>query len=347
MKVISTGALGSGDLSKTLLIYGATQSGKTSLLGTLARAIYQRTGKTTRLILCDEGGPSAVQPEVEEGIIQVVDMVGDPMPQSNLMWLARGCWPGVYWPSKDGVLPKVEGGVPGLDNVGLVALDSISSAALLVLNFLINSGIKISQDVVGLREEQGLKFGNAAPSHYGAVHGFMLQLMTAMSSLPVDKVVYTALEAKAEDNIDKTTVLGPLLVGKAMTGVIPSRMNRILHLEQAASADRKSISFRIYYKQHLDPVLQKFWPANLRLPLGSMQEFNNHPEYGKGFIEFQTGEELLGLLDYCQELVSKQKSGGVEPSKPAQAPAPVPTAVAPKPAATTPTTPPAVVVVKK
>lgn len=315
MRIIS----GAGS-AKSYLIYGATQSGKTSLLGRLARAMHERTGKITRLILCDEGGPSAIQPEIDDGIIQVVDMVGDPMPQSNLMWLARGCWPGVYWPSKEGTLPKTEDGkIPGLDQVGMIALDSLSSAAQLAMGFLVNNGIKISQDVVALREEQGLKFGNASQSHYGAIHGYSLQLITALTSLPVDRVVYTALEAKAEDNIDKSMVLGPLLVGKAMTGVLPSRMNRILHLEQVLSQDRKNLSYRIYYKQHQDPVLGKFWPANLRLPLEVMGKFNQHPEYGKGWIEFETGEELLRLLDYCDELVTgrgKAGAGVVAPTAP-------------------------------
>lgn len=297
MKVLTkstnpTTTLGS---AKTMLIYGETQSGKTSLLGTMARALHQRTGKITRLILCDEGGPSAIQPEIDEGIIEVVDLVADEQPQSNLMWLAKGAWPGVNGSiDQKSKLPS---------NVGMVALDSLTSAASLVINHFVQSGLKIAQDIVALREEQGLKFGNAAPAHYGAVQQFILQLITQMGALPCERVVFTALESKAEDQVDKSVILGPLIAGKALTGVIPSRMNRLLHLEIAPSADRKSRTYRIYFQPHVDPTLGRVWPANLRLPLKSQPIIKAHPIYGKGYLDFQTGDELLELLTWCEELV--------------------------------------------
>lgn len=287
----------STSVAKSHLIYGETQSGKTTLIGLIARAHYQRTGKITRLIICDEGGPSAIQSEITDGIIEVVDMVGDDQPRSNLMWLAKGAWPSPVTGAIDqkSKLPE---------NVGIVVLDSLTSAAALVMNNFIQSGTKISQDVVAAAEEQGLKFGVAAPSHYGAVHGFILQLITQMSSLPVDKVIFTALESKAEDIIDKQTILGPAIVGKALTGVIPSRMNRILHLEIVPSADRKTRQYRIYFMPHVDQTIGRVWPANLRLPLPVVQSMKTDALYGKGYLDFQTGEELLGLFDYCETAVA-------------------------------------------
>lgn len=305
--------LSPGDGSKTLLIYGETQSGKTSLLGEIARAHFEKTGKRTRLIMTDEGGTSAIDPYIQDGIIEVVSLVGDSLPQSNLMWLAKGKWPGA-----DGKIdPKVE--FP--EDIGIIALDSLSSAAELVLGFFVQSGLKVAQDVVALREEQGLKFGNAAPAHYGNVQKFILQMMTQLASLPVDRVIYTALESKAEDTIDKSVILGPMIAGKALTGVIPSRINRTLHLEITPSADRKSRSYRIYFKPHVDTTLGKMWPANLRLPLALTAQMSQHPVYGKGYIDFSTGEELLELFAYCQNLLrgrgdAEAGAKAAEPSEP-------------------------------
>lgn len=306
MRLVKPQANNIVDNAKSLLIYGETQTGKTSLIGRIAREHYARTGKITRLILCDEGGPSAIQPEIDEGIIQVVDMMGDEQPQSNLMWLAKGHFPGA-----DG---RIDQKRQQLENVGIVALDSLSSAAAMIINYFIQSGVKISQDIVGLREEQGLRFGNAAQSHYGATHSYILQLITAMASLPVDRVIHTALESKAQDVIDNSIILGPMIIGRALTGVIPNRMNRILHLEIAPSADGKERQYRIYFQPHIDSVLRKTWPANLRLPLDAQPKIKAHALYGKGYIDFSTGKELLDLFDFAAGLVTKKEvpleSGG-------------------------------------
>lgn len=284
---------------KSVLIYGETQSGKTSLLGALARAYHSRTGKKTRLILCDEGGPSAIQPEINDGIIEVVDMMGDSQPQSNLMWLAKG-----HFIGDSGSIDQKK---QNLEGIGIVALDSISSAADLVINQLVQSGTKISQDVVALREEQGLKFGNPSQSHYGAVQRYMLQLISALNGLPVDHVFYTALESKGQDATDGSVTLGPLVSGKALTSQVPSRMNRILHLEIVPTQDKKSRVYRIYFRPHIDSVLFRPWPANLRLPLKLQKQLEGHPEYGKGYIDFSTGDELLALFEYCDGLMGEKK----------------------------------------
>lgn len=303
---------------KSVLIYGETQSGKTSLLGALARAYHSRTGKKTRLILCDEGGPSAIQPEINDGIIEVVDMMGDSQPQSNLMWLAKG-----HFIGDSGSIDQKK---QNLEGIGIVALDSISSAADLVINQLVQSGTKISQDVVALREEQGLKFGNPSQSHYGAVQRYMLQLISALNGLPVDHVFYTALESKGQDSTDGSITLGPLVSGKALTSQVPSRMNRILHLEIVPTSDKKDRVYRIYFRPHIDSVLFRPWPANLRLPLKLQEKLKQHPEYGKGYIDFSTGDELLALFEYCDGLMGEKKEGAVKESTsepiPQRAPSP-------------------------
>jgi len=319
------------DGAKSILIYGETQTGKTSLIGKIAREHHARTGKITRLILCDEGGPSAIQPEIDEGIVQVVDMLGDDQPQSNLMWLAKG-----HFLGSDG---RIDQKRQQLENVGIIALDSLSSAAAMIISYFIQSGTKISQEIVGMREEQGLKFGNASQSHYGATHNYILQLITTMASLPVDRVIHTALESKAQDQVDNSIILGPLIVGKALTGVIPNRMNRILHLEIAPTADGKDRMYRIYFQPHIDSVLRKTWPANLRLPLDVQPKVKAHPVYGKGYLDFSTGKELLDLFDFAAGLVTKKDvaGDGVPTTKPAAAPTAQPPAAAPAPTTATAT----------
>ena len=319
MKVIPKGQVVT---AKTHLIYGESQVGKTTLIGKLARDLHKRTGQSTRLIMSDQGGFSAIKPGIDEGIIQVVDMVGDTLPQSNLMWLAKG-----YMPGAEGVINTA---AQDLDGIGMVVLDSLSSAAASVLDYFAATGMKVSQEVVGLRQEQGLNFGNPAQSHYGAVQNFMLQLITQFAALPVKRVVFTALESKGSDTVDGQLVLGPLVAGKALTGVIPSRINRIFHLELAAGADKSKRAYRIYFRPHLDPMLGKYWPANLRLPLEMIAAMDGSPKYGKGYLDFTTGEELLELLDYCDsytapkpEVMELMASLGSNPAAPSAAtPAP-------------------------
>lgn len=303
MNLLKTTNNDSAGQFRTMLIYGETQSGKTSLIGSFARDLHQRTGKITRLIMTDEGGTAAIAPEISEGIIEVVSMVADSLPQSNLMWLAKGAWPSESWPDNKGTLNKPIDIQALTAKVGMIVLDSLSSAAGLVMNFFVNSGMKVAQEVVGLREEQGLKFGAPAMAHFGAVQQFMLQLTTALSGLNVEKIIYTALESKGSDTVDGQIILGPLIAGKALTGVIPSRMNRILHLEIVPSANKEDRSYRIYFEPHVDKTLGRVWPANLRMPLKLKGAIKAEARYAKGYLDFQTGDEVLELFSFCEGLM--------------------------------------------
>jgi GTPase SAR1 family protein len=63
MKVIPKGQVVT---AKTHLIYGESQVGKTTLIGKLARDLHSLTGQSTRLIMSDQGGFSAIKPEIDE-----------------------------------------------------------------------------------------------------------------------------------------------------------------------------------------------------------------------------------------------------------------------------------------
>jgi hypothetical protein len=77
-------------------------------------------------------------------------------------------------------------------------------------------------------------------------------------------------------------------------------------------------------------MLGKYWPANLRLPLDVVAAMDRSPKYGKGYLEFTTGDELLELLDYCDaaSLISSKS----EPSVPVVDEKPKPAASNPGPA---------------
>src|SRR5262249_60698279 len=74
----------------TLLIYGATGTGKTREIGALALDVWKRYGKKTRLISADGGGWGTIQDYVDAGLIAPINISDAATPLTLLRRLRRG-----------------------------------------------------------------------------------------------------------------------------------------------------------------------------------------------------------------------------------------------------------------
>lgn len=76
---------------ESILLYGDSGDGKTALIGEFAEDLFIKTGgKKTRLYAGDPGGFRTIQPYVNLGIIDVVDLRGRPYPWEWLDAISKG-----------------------------------------------------------------------------------------------------------------------------------------------------------------------------------------------------------------------------------------------------------------
>ena len=73
----------------TVLLYGRSNSGKSTQIGVMAEHVYKTTGKKTRLYTADKGGIDPILPYVNLDIIEAVEM-GDTSPFIFLNKAANG-----------------------------------------------------------------------------------------------------------------------------------------------------------------------------------------------------------------------------------------------------------------
>lgn len=288
----------------TLLVYGATGTGKTREIGALSWDIWKRYGKRTRLISADGGGWGSIQDYVDSGLIEAINISDAETPLTLLRMLARGDWPErrigqgpLGWTKREKQA--------NWDEIGMYAIEGFSSIAHMILRDQVNKGRKISEEVVGKFVEEDSEtgekftFGAAGRSHYGFTHGAILELIKGFQGLlnhGVRQIVFTSLESTGEDSITKRKILGPASVGSAITEIIPQRVGDMIHLDIAAVPDGKGQreEYRAYYTNHVDPEINRAWPAKLRLGPEASAAAAKSPEFKKGYIVLG-GEDDQGI----------------------------------------------------
>lgn len=300
-------------LHNTMVIYGPTGSRKTSQIGEFAKYIYEKTGKTTRLVSCDGGGWAPIQDLINAGIIEAWRLVDEPSLLGAITAASKGAWPknlknGIR-PSGPVVVPDPAGRVRELSNVGAYAIEGWFSIASAVMRFLVARGQKINEDVVSKFTETTDfgEFSYGAPSrgHYGFVQSYILDVIRNFSSLPVERILYTSLEGKGEDKLTKGLQYGPAVAGSAITAAIPQYVGDCLHFEDfleegkvdPTNPKQKLVETKIkaWFTSHPDPQTGVIWPAKARLVPSKVPEFKRlmgEPGY------FVLGEK--SLYDYLK-----------------------------------------------
>lgn len=224
------------NVARTGLIYGESGTFKTTQIGCLARYVYRKTGKPIRLISADLGGWGPIQQEIDAGLIIPwrVSTIDNMLPV--IRKLSKGYWPTVKEKDKKQYLDLASPTAKTWEEIGGYAVESLTSIGDAEMANLVATGRKVSEEVVGVWEEKVMvdgteqkeSFGAPAKSHYGFVQNAIYSLINAFSSLPVEYVLFTALEAKAEEE-DRATIYGPAIAGKKATPKAPSWVGDCIH----------------------------------------------------------------------------------------------------------------------
>lgn len=279
-------------MARSGCLYGATGSLKTSQVKWLARYIYELTGKSTHLLSTDGGGWSSCQPEIDEGIILPYrcDVFNLPLP--ILRTISQGYWPAdpeETHPAKINLIPM------DFTKIGAVAIEGWTSIGGAIMRYLPDMGISVGGEE---RKKSGAnmaftqqiqvngawaktEFGSNTRGDFGFVQRFIQGLTINFGALPIDYVLYTALESKAEDD-DRSTTYGPAIEGKKATAACGAWVGDLIHAQDypiertvkmpdpsdpTKHIDQKMVDLvvRMYFRKHLDPVTGIPFPAKPRV----------------------------------------------------------------------------------
>jgi len=302
------------NIFNTLLIYGATGTGKTREIGAVALDIWKRYGKRTRLISADGGGWGSIQDYVDAGLIAPLNISDAETPLTQLRRLARGDWPhdgGWLMRDKD----------PRWKQVGMYAIEGFSSISSMILRDQVDKGRKISEELAAKFTEKDadtdepFTFGSPGRAHYGFAQNFILELIRhfqALMNYGVHQILFTSLEAAGEDRTSKQKILGPAAAGNALTSVIPQRVGDLIHLDIVGVPDGKATrdEYRAYYTNHTDPDVGRAWPAKLRLGPEATAFAQQSTKFQKGYIVLNDqGVERAGVAELLRWRDEMAQSG--------------------------------------
>ena len=218
-------------MATTILLYGRTGSGKTTQLGKLAEQVYMTTKKKTRLYSADSGGFDTIQPYIDLGIIELVERgATDPW-----VWLDKS----VHGYIRDGKKFKLD--QQANSQVGVWVFESAqSNAKALKANMELKaaSGINVGGDtnttfeVTDVESGEKLKIGTTKGyQKFTIPQDRVYQAMLTSHRLPGEYVVWTAGINKDDDDINTNKVVGPDVIGKALTTQLPQDFNYTFRLD--------------------------------------------------------------------------------------------------------------------
>ena len=277
---------------RTVLLYGRTNAGKSAQLGELALHVRKTTGKITRLYNSDRGGLDTIQSFIDEGIIDVVE-IGDSDPWIFLNKSVRG------------MVRDVNGKwVAGKnDNIGMFAFESMTSIADALMadmvikaaqNVNIGGGANISFNVSG--DGESLKVSGSNMAHYMTAQARIKEEVWASQKLMADYILWTAGASKDEDPEASGKVVGPAVVGKAMTAEIPRWFNLTFRLDCLPAMAGKPERHLLYLGNHQDSNAGNATGlGNIRMPLDA-------PPITSNVIEPASIVKAIELIDKSSDL---------------------------------------------
>ena len=275
--------------TRTILLYGRTNSGKTTQLGLLAEHIYKTEHKLTRLATADRGGLDTIRPHIDLSIVDVVEC-GQTDPWIFLNKVVRG-----YVRDDKGKWVLDQKRNAGVGLWAFESLRSIAEALMADMARRVAQGINIGGGANVAFQVQGdgeiLKISGSNMAMFGVAQARMTEEVWESQKLP-GTVIWTSSVSKDEDPLSSSgKVLGPDVIGKALTGEVPRWFNLTFRIDGLPSQAGKPERHILYLGSHTDVGAGNAAAlGNTRLPLDA-------PQLQKLTIEPANIVEALTLLD--------------------------------------------------
>lgn len=300
-------------MSQMILNYGDSDTFKSTNCGVFCDYQYERTGLPCYIVTADSGhGPMADQ--IKRGTAQVWNVASAKFPIAAMIWASKGHWPKVVDPltgfapveKQTDMRPLKAGEVGGIVGEGLTRFAEMAGMSM---TSAVN-GVNISAPVKQF-SQMGIDFTVAdMRTSAGFIQKWTREYLANFKNLGVDRVLFTAHEAKGEDQISKKMVPGPAVTGKAVTAHVCGWFEFALHSEAYIVRGRPTPARRMWFQKHQDPdVLTAYWDAKLGCsPAVTAKILTAFPAgYIPLTMDMQTGDyisgihSLLGILDAGDE----------------------------------------------
>lgn len=266
-------------MKRNQLLYGAGATGKSTRLAEASEYMWKVYKKKTRVVNADGGGTrSAFQHLIDHGVAEVwdVDLWAEQRSIFDLLDLAtKGWWPvDVEVPGSQlvasvqefrkcpscagrlesststfstpkscstcgqnlgsGVLP-VSIRTMNPPDLGLVCFEGLTAFGELMLRRLRNVDSSGGNSI----KDGDYKVSSPGQQHYGMAQSYTAQFVSNSRQLPVDLVIWTALELRADE--DGKPLYGPALPGKALTAKCIPWFTDVLHLDMLPKKNAQGV----------------------------------------------------------------------------------------------------------
>jgi hypothetical protein len=235
----------------------------------MAKAIAVGTGLTTRLVIADGEGTEAFQAGVDDGYIDLLPVSKERRHQFDVMVkLSQGWWPQTNDPECPLSPP---GGNNDLSKIGLYGFESVTSIADAFMMYQTSRKLgpgearMLSTGESVYVQEEGTDFMRrfSGQGDYGFIQRRMEEVIKNTGHLRVPKVIWTALENAGGQDDKKKPVVGPDVIGNALTGKCAAWFGHMLHfsfrsVRQTIAVDGEKMEVErakryIFTTPHLEP----------------------------------------------------------------------------------------------
>lgn len=233
---------------QTILLYGRTNSGKTAQIGQMAEYVWRTLGKRTRLYTADRGGTDTIRPYIDLGIIEAVEMA-DQDPFMFLNKAVRGQMKGAdgkWAPGKN-------------DDIGMFAFESLRAYAESLMAWMaqkvttgtsIGGGANISFPVNA--DGESLKVSGSNMAMFGVAQQRITDEVWESQKLNAPYIMWTSSVSKDEDTTASGKILGPDVIGKALTAEVPRWFGLTFRIDVVPAQNGKPERHILYLGNHVD-----------------------------------------------------------------------------------------------
>lgn len=232
---------------KADIVYGASKTRKTSNIGLMALYVYKKYGRVTRMMTNDGGGYDPVISLVNEGIIIPWVPIARKFTISLLDLACQGWWPK---DPEDPESPLVPPSRETWEQVGAYAIEGLTSNGDAIIRQFKADKAHLSQDpsftytetpvlveVNGKLEKKAPGYSGGNMAYYGAGQDMLYDFVLKSHMLPCEKVLWTALEGKGEEDGSRAPTYGPAIIGRKAFGKTPQWFGNCVHIEQLVTRE--------------------------------------------------------------------------------------------------------------
>jgi len=233
---------------RSILIYGRSRAGKSTLSAELAEKVMVSTGKKSLVYSIDKGGIGPMVPYIELGIIDLIAQ-DDTDPWVFLRMASQGM-----------VRDANKKWVPAdLSLYGLVIFESMTGFGDALMNSLaskaaegINIGGAANINFAASGDDQTVKIGGNNMAHYGIAQTRVLDEVWKSQKLNVPIIMWTASASKEDDMNAGGKVLGPQVVGKALTADMLRHFDLTFRLDCSPAQNNQPEKHTLFFGNSVD-----------------------------------------------------------------------------------------------